>query len=208
MLIPVPSAERLTERVVSFAGQDWRLLAAATAAPVAGGVQSLWWIALSLLIVLVLTGSYAVMRSVSRELAVARLQTDFVSAVSHEFRSPLTTLRSMSEMLERGRVPTERKQRYYELMARETSRLHRLVEDLLDFGRIEAGARVYDLKPTDVPCWCRRPLPSSRKRAAAAGFQIQHRDADARLCARRRGRAAAGVAESPRECGEVLRQRA
>ena len=53
---------------------------------------------------------------------MSRLQSDFVSAVSHEFRTPLTTLRSMSEMLERGRVPTEeRKQRYYTLMSRETA---------------------------------------------------------------------------------------
>jgi signal transduction histidine kinase len=172
-LIRLPAGERRTERVLSFAGQDWRLLAAPTAALIPTGTQSLLWVGLSLVIVLVLTGSYAVMRSVARELAVARLQTDFVSAVSHEFRSPLTTLRSMSEMLERGRVPSEeRKQRYYELMARETGRLHRLVEDLLDFGRIEAGARVYDMRPTDIGAVVPQAVAEFQEEHAAAGFRI------------------------------------
>ena len=111
--------------------------------------QPLLLTGLSLVIVLVLTGSYAVVRAVSRELAVARLQADFVSAVSHEFCSPLTTWQSMSEMLERGRVPSEeRKQLYYSMISRETQRLHRLVEDLLDFGRMEAGKKQYDMRPT------------------------------------------------------------
>jgi signal transduction histidine kinase len=174
ILVPPHPADRHTERVLSFAGQDWRLLATPTAPVAPRGTQSLLVAGLSLVIILVLTGSYAVMRAVSRELAVARLQADFVSAVSHEFRSPLTTLRSMSEMLERGRVPTEeRKQRYYELMARETGRLHRLVEDLLDFGRMEAGARQYDLRPTDVAVLTSQAISEFQEEVAASGFRIE-----------------------------------
>jgi signal transduction histidine kinase len=89
----------------------------------------------------VMVGLYAVMRGVNRELKVARLQSDFVAAVSHEFRTPLTSLRQLAELLSSGRVASdERRARYYEIMEKETGRLHRLVEGLLDFGRMEAGA--------------------------------------------------------------------
>jgi len=89
----------------------------------------------------VAVGLYAVLRGVSRELEVARLQSDFVAAVSHEFRTPLTSLKQLAELLASGRVASdERRVRYYGVMERESGRLHRLVEGLLDFGRMEAGA--------------------------------------------------------------------
>ncbi len=92
----------------------------------------------------VLVGIYFIARAVTRELEVARLQSDFVSAVSHEFRTPLASLRQLSELLTDGRVPSEkRRQEYYEGLRRESERLYRLVESLLDFGRMEADAREY-----------------------------------------------------------------
>ena len=178
---PVPSPELATNRLIGFCrlpmrtGDSRRYPYRRTAE--AHGRQALLLTGLSLVIILVLTGSYAVVKAVSRELAVARLQADFVSAVSHEFRSPLTTLRSMSEMLERGRVPSEeRKQRYYGLMARETERLHRLVEDLLDFGRMEAGAKQYDMRPTDVSTLVTQAVAEFCEEKAASGFDIEIRD--------------------------------
>jgi len=81
-----------------------------------------------------------ILRALAREARVARLQSDFVAAVSHEFRSPLTTMRQMAEMLDSERVPDEgRRKRYYQVLASEASRLQHLVETLLDFGRIDAG---------------------------------------------------------------------
>ena len=72
-------------------------------------------LAFTLLFAFVLVGSYFIARAVTRELEVARLQSDFVSAVSHEFRTPLASLRQLSEMLSDGRVPSEmRRQEYYE----------------------------------------------------------------------------------------------
>lgn len=95
-------------------------------------------------VLLALIGTYAVARGVSRELAVARLKSDFVSAVSHEFRTPLTSLRQVTELLSNGRVGTEaRRDQYHEVLRRETVRLQRLVENLLDFGRLEAGAHEF-----------------------------------------------------------------
>jgi signal transduction histidine kinase len=80
----------------------------------------------------------------------------------------------MSEMLERGRVPTEeRRQRYYGLMARETARLHRLVEDLLDFGRMDAGVRQYDLRSTDVSSLVSQTVLEFQEQYAASGVAIE-----------------------------------
>lgn len=86
-------------------------------------------------------GTYSVTRAVRHEMEVARLQSDFVSAVSHEFRTPLTSMRQLTEMLASNRVPDEkRRAEYYQVISRESERLQRLVEGLLDFGRMEAGA--------------------------------------------------------------------
>ena len=87
-----------------------------------------------------------------RETDVARLQSDFVAAVSHEFRSPLTTVRQMAEMLEGDRVPTEERRRaYYRVLSGEAARLQRLVETLLNFGRTsttwQSGQRPSLAKP-------------------------------------------------------------
>ena len=96
-------------------------------------------------------GLVIITRSVVRDLAVARLQSDFVSAVSHEFRTPLTSLRQLTEVLLDGRVAAEdRRETYYRALARQTDRLHRLVESLLDFGRMEAGTSPYRLEPLDA----------------------------------------------------------
>ncbi|HYO80935.1 MAG TPA: HAMP domain-containing sensor histidine kinase [Bryobacteraceae bacterium] len=173
-LVPLQASGKHAERILSFANAHWRLVASPTAPASPGrGAQALLFTGLTLVIVLVATGSYAVFRAVARELSVARLQTDFVSAVSHEFRTPLTTLRSMSEMLERGRVPTEeRKQRYYELMARETARLHHLVEDLLDFGRMDAGAREYDLQRVEVAALVRQSIAEFHEEHATSTLRM------------------------------------
>ena len=83
----------------------------------------------------------------TRELAVARLQSDFVASVSHEFRSPLTSMRQLSSMLVQGRLASEeQRQRSYEFLAGESERLERLVEGLLDFGLMEAGETRYRLE--------------------------------------------------------------
>lgn len=102
-------------------------------------------------ITVLLAGAFFIGRAIRRDAEAARLQADFVAAVSHEFRSPLTSMRQLSELLAQGRAPADdRRQSYYEALVGETARLQRLVETLLDFGRMEAGARRYRLEPVDV----------------------------------------------------------
>jgi two-component system, OmpR family, phosphate regulon sensor histidine kinase PhoR len=86
-------------------------------------------------------GWYFIARAMSRELRVARLQSDFVAAVSHEFRSPLTSMSHVAELLAGERLASDAdRRRSYDVLLRETDRLRRLVEDLLDAGRFDAGA--------------------------------------------------------------------
>ena len=96
------------------------------------------------MLVFVWGATYFMARAIRREAAVARLQSDFVAAVSHEFRSPLTTVRQMAEMLEDGsRADRRTAARVLPSLAGEAARLQRLVETLLNFGRMEAGAERY-----------------------------------------------------------------
>jgi len=105
---------------------------------------------------------------------LARLQSDFVSAVSHEFRSPLTTLRSVTELLTEGRMLDESKRRQsYLYLGRETSRLQRLVDDLLDFGRIESGRKQYRVADHDAFELVRGTVAEFAEQASANGFQVE-----------------------------------
>jgi signal transduction histidine kinase len=116
---------------------------------------------------------YFMARAIRREAAVARLQSDFVAAVSHEFRSPLTTIRQMTEMLELGRVVgNDRRQAYYRVLTGEASRLQRLIETLLNFGRMEAGAARYQLSDTDVVALVRKVIHELGSMAHEAGTRV------------------------------------
>jgi signal transduction histidine kinase len=129
-----------------------------------------------LLVCLALAASFLIVRAVSREMAVARLQSDFVAAVSHEFRTPLTTLRQFTDMLREHEVLTDERRRIcYDAQSRATSRLTRLVESLLDFGRMEAGAQPYTLEPHDCTTLVRGVVDEFQPDAQAAGCDIRFR---------------------------------
>jgi signal transduction histidine kinase len=128
---------------------------------------------LGLVMVLVLASSYYIARGISRELAAARLKSDFVSAVSHEFRTPLATMRHLTEILADGRVASEDRRRYYYgAQLRATGRLSRLVERLLDFGRMEAGAFRYRLRAVDLDEILRSLVDEFEQVAGDSGHRI------------------------------------
>jgi signal transduction histidine kinase len=118
--------------------------------------RRIYFTLLLLVFMLLVAGTYITARAVKRDLEVARLRNDFVATVSHEFRSPLTAIRQLAELLERGRAPTEEKRReYYGLISRESARLSRLVENLLDFSRIEEGRKRYHFERLETAVWLR-----------------------------------------------------
>jgi signal transduction histidine kinase len=122
---------------------------------------------------------YFIARAVTRELEVARLQSDFVSAVSHEFRTPLASLRQLSELLSDGRVPSEkRRQEYYESLRWESERLYRLVESLLDFGRMEAGAREYDFELLKLEELVRGVVQDFSQEISGRGYRVEITQSD------------------------------
>ena len=133
-----------------------------------------WMTGLALLGVLVVGASYVGARSVARELAVARLQSDFVAAVSHEFRTPLTSLRQLTEILLDKRITNEsRRETYYLALARQTDRLQRLVESLLDFGRMEAGTSPYRLMELDARELCASVVSQFRREYGERAERVQ-----------------------------------
>src|SRR5581483_4717654 len=104
----------------------------------------------AVMVLFLMAGSFFIARAIRRDMETSRMQSDFVSAVSHEFRSPLTSIRQLSEMLSADRVPSEqRRHQYYDALVKESTRLQRLVEALLNFGRMEAGARQYRFEELD-----------------------------------------------------------
>jgi signal transduction histidine kinase len=126
--------------------------------------RRLFFAGLILVLLVVGAGSYFVGRAAARELAVARLQSDFVAAVSHEFRTPLTSLRQATELLEDGRLPELlQTSDLYRTQARAADRLQRLVESLLDFGRIDAGKEVYRRERFGLAEWARAAIESFQK---------------------------------------------
>lgn len=171
----VPEAAPSVTRVIG--GSEYpltlRLWATAPLAPGARSSQSPL-IAMTLAMLVFLWGAtYFMARAIRRESDVARLQSDFVAAVSHEFRSPLTTIRQMAEMLQMGRLQTEdRRRTYYEVLAGEAARLQRLVETLLNFGKMEAGAERYHFSDVDAAALVRGIVTDLEAQARAAGQQI------------------------------------
>jgi len=109
---------------------------------------------LGLVMAVLLSGVCLTARAVRRESEFARLQSDFVATVSHEFRSPLTGIRQLAELLDSGIVKAEeRRQEYFGLILKESDRLAHLVENLLDFSRLEAGRKQYSMDRIDSSAW-------------------------------------------------------
>ena len=176
-----PAKGRLAVRLAAATGLPWTLQSYTSEEQAAGPGFALRRRLLisgaGVLFLIVLGGSYFTARAVTRELQVSRLQSDFVSAVSHEFRTPLTSLRQFTELLANGRVEDdERRRQFYDVLARETQRLHRLVEGLLRFSGMEAGAVRYELKPLDVPDLLHRLIADFRSEAGSRPIQLAVED--------------------------------
>lgn len=129
---------------------------------------------LAVLSVLMIGGLVLTYRSVNKQVALARLKSDFVSNVSHELRTPLALIRLYAETLELGRITTqEKKNEYYSIIRKESERLTALINNILDFSRIEAGAKEYDFRETDIAELVRNTLDSYRYQIEQQGFALE-----------------------------------
>jgi signal transduction histidine kinase len=147
-----------------------------TIADISHGITRVAFMALGALSLLIGAGMIFAYRNVSSELALAKVKSDFVSNVSHELRTPLALIRLYAETLELGRISTAGKQQqYYEIIRKESERLTSLINNILDFSRIEAGKKEYSFRETDVADLVRSTLDSYRFEIEQNGFQFEQK---------------------------------
>lgn len=93
-------------------------------------------------------GLFFTLQIVNKELQLSKMKSDFISTVSHEFKSPLTSIRHITDMLVFKRVPTEsKKQEYYEIIQQQSERLSHLINNILDFSKLEEGEKNFRFEP-------------------------------------------------------------
>jgi len=120
-----------------------------------------------------LAGLAAARRAFYRQLRLNELKSNFVSSVSHELRAPIASVRLMAESLERGKIPAGPKQQdYFRFIGQECRRLSSLIENVLDFSRIEQGRKQYDFEPTDLVALVRQTVALMRTYAAEGRVEV------------------------------------
>lgn len=130
------------------------------------------WILILIFFVSIVTGGTYVLNTLRSEMDLARKKTNFVANVSHELKTPLTSIRMFAEMLRERRQPDLAKQeKYLQIMVSETERLTRLINNVLDFSRMEKGKKTYDKKILDAAALCEDLLESQRLRLEHNGFE-------------------------------------
>jgi signal transduction histidine kinase len=130
---------------------------------------------LSFLAALLLTGGLALaLRTASREIRLSRMKSDFVANVSHELRTPLASIRVFGELLRAGRAATPEKAREYgEYIEAESRRLTQLINNILDFARIEAGQKSYRFTTADVAPLVEETVRTFQARLKSGGYVIE-----------------------------------
>ncbi len=118
-------------------------------------------------------GIFLTYRNINKEIALARLKSDFVSNVSHDLRTPLSLIRLYAETLELGRLTDPAKyQEYYQIIRKESERLTALINNILDFSRIEAGRKEYEFRETDLAELVKNTMESYRFQIEQHGFTL------------------------------------
>jgi signal transduction histidine kinase len=129
---------------------------------------------ITLALAAILAGGYLVALDTRRQLALAQKKTDFVSNVSHELKTPLTSIRMFAELLAEGRVnEPEKRSRYLRIIANESERLTRLVNNVLDFARLERKRKSYNMQATDAFRVIQSVWEAESNRLREAGFVVE-----------------------------------
>jgi len=111
----------------------------------------LYWLILILVVGFTAFGGYLLWRDVSRELAIAEMRSQFAASVSHELKTPLTSIRMFAEALTMGvKKQPEAQKEYLQTIISESERLSRLLNNVLDFSKIEQGTRTYSFVSTSL----------------------------------------------------------
>jgi signal transduction histidine kinase len=132
------------------------------------------YIVLAALSLFMVAGIFLTYRNVSKEMNLARQKSDFVANVSHELRTPLALIRLYAETLELGRLSAKEKyQEYFRIIREESERLTALINNILDFSRIDAGRKEYEFQETDLGELVHSTLDSYRFQIQQNGFGFE-----------------------------------
>jgi len=134
-----------------------------------------WYMSIVAVVLLAVTlGLASLWHNARAQIKLAQKKDDFISAVSHELRTPLTSIRMYTEMLEKNWVKSEDKLgEYYRNMRQESERLSRLIENVLDFSRIQKGRKTYTFKIGDINKCIASVVEVMRPYAEQNGFSIK-----------------------------------
>jgi len=139
--------------------------------PAGPGAGVVAWLA-GILAVVLCAGVYLMYRLGLQQIALARQQQDFVSAVSHELNTPLTSIRMYGEILREGWAPEDKKHAYYEFILAESERLSRLISNVLQLARMSRNALRVDLRPTAAAELLEGVRPKLASQTERAGFAL------------------------------------
>jgi signal transduction histidine kinase len=127
-----------------------------------------------LLLIMMIAGLAMTARAVRREVELGRTQNEFIAAISHEFKSPIASIRLLMERITSGRVSTpQTTAEYYTAVSREAERLERLVNRLLEWQQIQAGRKRYDFSSGSLAEIATTAIEQMRPQAEAKGIKLE-----------------------------------
>jgi signal transduction histidine kinase len=129
---------------------------------------------LAFITVLMFFGAFLLGRDISRESETTRLKMDFVHNISHELKTPLTLIRLYGETLQRKKnLPEKDRNESYEIITKESERLSHLINNVLDFSRIELGRKEFKFRSESLSQVVRETLDSYRYHLEKNGFEVK-----------------------------------
>ena len=129
--------------------------------------------AIGFIVVLTVLSAYLLLRGVNRDLQMAEMRSHFVASVSHELKTPLTAIRMFAETLVLGRAREEgTRAEYLETIMNESERLARLVDNVLDFSKIEQGKKIYRMRRVALPDVVRAAARAMQYPLEQQGFKL------------------------------------
>jgi signal transduction histidine kinase len=139
-----------------------------------GKLRTWYFSIVAVIVIVTVLVIFSLYRAMRAQVKLTEQKDDFISAVSHELRTPLTSIRMYAEMLEKDWVKSQDKTRqYYRAMRQESERLSRLIENVLDFSRIQKGRKQYLFTMGDLNDCVKNVVEVMRSYAAEAGFTIE-----------------------------------
>ncbi len=156
---------------------NWRLqVSPAASEELASRVQNRRLLELVMVVLsscVILAGVATILFAAEKERRMSAMKSEFVANVSHELKTPLALVRMFGEMLQSGRVASPQKQReYLDIIVSESERLSALIENVLDFAKVERGRGAYDFADADVSDAIKRAIAVYKYRAEREGIEL------------------------------------